>query len=166
VLKRLSVIVAVLASLVACSAAQAQQYPPASNVLSVDVQVGPNCRVTYRVVARTYRPGTTVTFTLFSDPVRLGSAIADGSGTATLERTFPVKTTPGTHIVQSSGTAPDGSPLTVESTIRVGCNDSAPLARTGSDLAGPLTRVGIAAVAAGALAVLVARKRRANSVTA
>jgi len=158
--------VAVLVLFVAFgSAAQAQQYPPASNVLSAELQVGPNCRITYTLVARTYRPGTSVTFTLFSHPVRLGSAIADESGTATLSRRLPQDTTMGIHTIQASGTAPDGSPLTVESTILVQCKKPA-LARTGSDLAGPLTRAGIAAVAAGALAVLVARKRRANSVTA
>jgi len=68
------------------------------------VQAGKSISVT----GRGYQPGETVTFTLFSDPIALGSATADASGSFTYTATIPVTVAPGTHTLRVAGVLSGG----------------------------------------------------------
>jgi hexosaminidase len=118
--------------------------------------------------AQTFQPGSTVTFTLFSDPVVLGTAIANAQGVATLEATIPA-VDPGVHRIEASGIGLDGQPLTVSLEINVpagtevGGTDvggAVDLPRTGADNSLPLSQLALTAIAGGGLLLLVANKRR------
>lgn len=174
-LKRLGITIAILlaafAPALVASSAHAAQYPPGGNGETASVQaVTPGGTVTFR--AEIFRPGSRVVFRLFSTPVELGSAIADADGVATLTATIPANTPLGNHTVKASGIAPDGSPLTVSVPLVVanrvvnGVAVFDDVARTGSSNALPLARAGVATVAAGALLVVIARKRRSNTTVA
>jgi hypothetical protein len=55
------------------------------------------------LVARDFLPGETVAFYLHSDPVFLGTAIADENGVATLVVALPAGVPAGAHHVQATG---------------------------------------------------------------
>src|SRR5262245_61924596 len=100
----------VLGLVVAAVPADAQQYPPAANFLTVsDTTPFPGQTIT--ISSGTYLPGTTVTITFFSQPVSLGSAIANSVGTVSVQGTIPADTPLGQHTVQASGQTAAG-PLT------------------------------------------------------
>jgi len=144
-------------------AAMAQQYPPADDsiVSPTGTVYAPGAEATF--TAKVFRPGSSVTFTLTSDPVVLGSAIADANGVATLRTRLPANTTPGRHTVTASGIDPEGRPQSIAMSITVtgAATDAARgLARTGASGATDLSRVAIAALAGGGLLVLASKKRR------
>jgi LPXTG-motif cell wall-anchored protein len=159
--KKVCAIAAILlvASIGSIGTARAQDYPPATNSLvASDSTVAPGQQVTF--TARTFQPGSTVTFTLFSDPVRLGTATAASNGVATLTAAIPATTAAGSHRVDATGTGATGSPLTVSTALVVSSNGAAPLPTTGSSNTLPLATAGVVALALGGLILLVARRRR------
>lgn len=123
-------------------------------------------------------PGSTVGFTLFSDPVSLGSAEVGADTAFSAELEIPEDTEPGTHTLEIAGTSDEGDPRVVELTLEVlgassddgagaaGSDDvgdveetTNELAYTGANLVGG---VGLAVVLllAGGITLLVARRRR------
>jgi len=130
-------------------------------------------------------PGSEATFTLYSDPVVLGTAVADAEGNATLVFDLPAGTTIGRHEIVTSGTNANGVPE--EETIVLNVTSCAPspggpgssgggtggtgatggtggdsLARTGTDVSMPV-RAAVVVFAAGAALLLVSRKRQVRS---
>ncbi len=97
-----------------------------------------------------FAPGSTGTAVLYSDPVVLGRATADGAGRITLTVTVPSSTPAGVHTLQLQGVGADGRPRVLSSSLRV----TAPaggIPRTGSD-AQDLLLVALALLGAGMLA--------------
>lgn len=159
-----------------------QAYPPLAEeaVVVSDSTLVPGEE--FVVSSSGWLPGSTVTFTLFSEPTSLGSTTvdADTSFSATLE--IPTSVAPGTHTVQISGASDEGDPRVEELTVEVlaaGSDDGAAaddstvdgvettaneLAFTGANLAGGL---GLAAIllVAGAVTVVVSRRRRGRVTT-
>lgn len=170
-IKRALTLVTSVAALVALATpAHGQQYPPGQfGVFVSDTTVVPGQTIT--ISAGVFSPGSTVTFTFFSQPVTLGSATADADGVATIEATIPLNATPGTHTITASGVAPDGSPLEVSTTVTVLAADDGVAAAGAGGIAGGLPRTGeeplpLARIAAALLAVgggllFVTRRRRA-----
>lgn len=147
-------------ALMSPSAAGAQQYPPAqAGVTCSPTTVPPGGTV--RCTATGFLPGSVVTFSFAGEEA--GRATADASGVATFAFTVPAALPAGAHVVEASGTGADGRPLEVSTAITVvaaapGATPALPA--TGSSSALPLTRVGIVALATGALLTYAARKRR------
>lgn len=161
-MKRVLTIIGVL--LVAgATPAFAQQYPPGEDAVFVsDTTVVPGEPIT--ISAQVFQPGSTVTFVFESAPVTLGTATANANGVATLTVEIPSTATPGPHTITASGTGADGNPLSVVINITVvGARAGAALPVTGSQGSVPLVRIGAGLLAAGGIAVLMARKRRARS---
>ncbi|GAA2049571.1 hypothetical protein GCM10009839_64460 [Catenulispora yoronensis] len=103
-----------------------------------------------------FAPGASVALTFFSTPQSLGSVTADATGEFKLTVKIPVAAAPGTHTIQAVGPAAAGGTLDLSLTITIGNA----LPRTGTDIETPLG-IGIGAVAAGGLALAVARRRTA-----
>ncbi len=113
------------------------------------------------VTSRGWDPGSTVRVAL--DGVELGTATADADGAFSDSFTVPSGTPPGPHDVELRGVL-GGEPVEVATAITVLVAPVAPpgpsaLARTGTMLA-PWALGGLALVAAGAAAVLAARRSR------
>lgn len=143
--------------------ASAQAAPPSyngrpSSVTVSDGTVEPG--QTVKTDAQIFTPGATVTFTFFSAPVVLGTAVADANGVASLTWSVPANADAGTHRVEASGLGINGQPLTVSTTIQVAGAGSA-LPTTGSDSSVPLTQLAIGVMVFGGLMVVMANKRRA-----
>ena len=165
-IKRLLVLSAAVLFATAGVAGAQDAYSDDDTVAVSDTAVEPGQPVT--VSARTYCAGCPVTFTLFSEPVVLGTVDADANGVATLTFTVPEGTSAGTHTIEATGTGADGLPLTVRTTITVVApgaagTGSGALPTTGSDSAISMTQIALAAVVGGGLLVLAASKRRANA---
>ncbi len=149
--------------------AGAQQYPPAVNFLTIS-DTTPTPGQTVTITAGTFASGSSVTVTLFSDPVVLASSTADASGRIALQATIPTNTPLGAHTVTVDGTAPDGTPLSLSASIQVvpaegaagggSGSGSSNLPRTGDDTSIPLAKVGLALAAVGGLITAIAAKRR------
>lgn len=122
------------------------------------------------LVARGFLPGEVVTFTLHSDPVVLGTAVADLTGVATLVTTVPAGTPAGLHhVVASGGTSLRNAQieLTVTAaapTVVAPAASAAQLATTGGDPAALLGVVALLLVA-GAAMVAAPRVRAARAAT-
>lgn len=115
--------------------------------------------------ARTFEPGSTVTFTLESDPVFLTSATAGADGTVTATYSIPADTTAGAHEIVATGNARNGGTLELRADLQISgnsCPTNSFLPRTGL-FAGDWVRYGAAAVAFGTLFVYAGRKRRARA---
>lgn len=105
---------------------------PAPEVESSASLTRPGAEVT--LVARGFVPGERVTFVLHSDPVVLGTAVADANGVASLTVTLPVGVPAGLHRVVATGVdsgrtaevgvtlagAPDGLAATGADALTVG----------------------------------------------
>lgn len=143
-------------------AQDADGYADDDTVVVSDTTVVPGQSVT--ASARTFMPGSPVTFTLFSQPITLGTVDANSEGVATITFTMP-DVPAGEHTLRASGTGDDGAPLTVDTTLTVvGAGASArALPTTGSDGTISTTQVGLAALVVGGLLVLAAQKRRSNA---
>jgi len=158
--------VAIMASLTGPAAAQ---YPPVpeDGVEISDATLVPGEEFT--VSGSGWEPGSTVDFTLFSTPADLGSAeVADDTAfSTTLE--IPEDVEPGTHTLETAGTSDEGDPRTVELTVEVlaagsdvdGVQEASNLASTGANLTVGVG-LGIALLVAGALTLVVSRRRRAR----
>lgn len=110
-------------------------------------------------VAAGFAPGERVDFVLASDPVVLGTVVADAEGRARLAFTVPVGTTPGPHSVTASGPSGTASATftVVTATGGTGTRDER-LATSGAD-AGAWTAVAAALIATGS--ALLRRRRPA-----
>lgn len=111
------------------------------------------------------RPGATLTVTVYSDPVLLGSATVGSGGGGEVSGALPALGA-GTHRLVLAGTALDGSAVRTELAFGVGADgtitwvghaEPGRMAVTGADVAG-LGLLSLLAVLAGAL-LLVARRR-------
>ncbi|MDD9371240.1 MAG: LPXTG cell wall anchor domain-containing protein [Acidimicrobiales bacterium] len=166
---------AAMAILFMAAPAAAQQYPPAVNSLTVS-DTTPTPGQTISIEGRTFAQGATVTVTLASDPVVIGSAAADASGVVSLQAAIPAATPLGQHTITAAGQAPDGSELSVSVSITVvaadgaadpdgagGAGGASSLPRTGDDASIPLAKVGLALAAIGGVVTAVAAKRRKAS---
>jgi LPXTG-motif cell wall-anchored protein len=151
--------------------AGAQQYPPAVNFITIS-DTTPSPGQTITIEGQTFAQGSSITVTLFSDPVVLASAAADEAGHIALQATIPTNTPFGSHTLVVDGTAPDGTPLSLSASIQVVPADgtgtgtggsgsgSSNLPRTGDDTSIPLAKLGLALAAIGGLITAVAAKRR------
>lgn len=175
----LTVMIAVGALFAVSTPAQSQEYPPPSNgvFISDTTVVGGQVII---VQAGIFAPGSTVTFTFFSQPVVLGTAEADDVGIVTFEARIPSNASVGVHTIVASGIAPDGSPLEVSTTVTVLASDDGTdeatagfgtggttrgsLPRTGGESL-PMLRIAAALLAVGAGMVFVTRRRRAALTT-
>src|SRR5690606_23971995 len=101
---------AALAVVLLAAPAAAQQYPPAVNSLTIsDTTPTPGQPIT--IEGRTFAAGSTVTVAMVSDPVTLGTAVADDQGVFTLQSPITFATALGQHTLTAAGQAPDGSAL-------------------------------------------------------
>lgn len=107
------------------------------------------------LVARGFVPGERVTFVLHSDPVVLGTAVADADGVATLTVTLPTGVPAGAHTVVATG-ADSGRAADVGVTLTGPADE---LAVTGTD---PVALGGlvVALLVTGGALVAAARLRR------
>lgn len=128
-----------------------------------------------------FAPGTEVTFTVYSEPLRVGTVTADDRGVASLTFGLPDDFELGSHSLEATGSvAADGGlqPGAVRVDFEVYAPGEQapvgpdgdgtgrdPLARTGTDLALPL-RIALLALAAGAALLLASRKRQSGSAAA
>lgn len=175
-LKRMMVVTAVasLTLLAGSVRADAQQYPPAASFCTIsDTTPTPGQSVT--ITCGGYAAGAEVTFTFFSAPVVLGTAVADADGQVSLTAEIPSYASLGAHTITASGAAAVGGTLTqtihltvvgagsADAGTRVPGTVSGTLPTTGSNNSMPLARAGALLLAVGGVAVLVTRRRRAEA---
>lgn len=116
VLATLLTVVATMA--LAAGTAMAQYPPPTEGGTTVsDATVEPGEAIT--VSGSGWLPGSTVTLTLFSDPIDLGSAAVGADGTFSTQVVIPSSVSPGTHELRVSGTGADGQPRTTSTRLVV-----------------------------------------------
>lgn len=108
--------------------------------------------MTLKVKATGFKAGSTVTVKLRTGSVSLGTATADANGAVSIEVDLPADLELGSHFIDVSGDAPDGSARKVSAEITV--LDELP--NTGSNGAMPVVLLG--SILAGAGAVLVVRR--------
>jgi titin len=114
------------------------------------------------IVAEGYRPGSTVTILIYSEPVKLGSAIADANGRISATVTVPSTFAPGSdHTIEAQGIRPDGAPLTRSVHVALAAPDATggSLASTGVRVA-EMTGLGVAIIGTGWLILMMTRRRR------
>lgn len=160
--------------------AQEEGYSDVLNSTVDQPTVGGSCNNTdITVTTNNLLPGSDATFTLYSDPVVLGTVTVDAEGTATLTFDLPAGTTLGRHRIETTGTNELGEPdregffIDVTSCAPTGGvgsdgtdgstgagTDS--LARTGTDVSTPI-RAAVLVIAAGAALLLVSRKRQTRT---
>ena len=165
-LKRLLVLSLAVVALSAAPASAGTYPPPGNNVVADDTTVVAGQDLT--LTARTFMAGTSVTFTMFSAPIVLGSSAANASGVASLTASVPNVAT-GTHMIEASGTGADGLPLTVSTEVTMsapaaaGGTGGTDLPRTGSSSTLPMARIAVSLLAVGALMVFGARWRQQHA---
>ncbi len=108
--------------------------------------------MTLKVKATGFKAGSTVTVTLRTGAVSLGTAVADATGAVSVDVDLPADLALGAHFIDVSGNAPDGAARKVSAEINV--LDELP--NTGSNGAMPIVLLG--SVLAGAGAVLMVRR--------
>lgn len=164
-------------------AVSAQQNGPSpgpevlNTTISSPTALGPSCsNVDLTVTTEGLLPGSAATFTLYSDPVVLGTVAVGDDGIASLTFSLPAGTDVGTHRVETTGTDTLGEQASASVDLQVlscatgptptspgtGPGGNGSLARTGTDLGAPI-RIGIVVLAAGAALVLTTRKRQARA---
>lgn len=169
--RRMFVFLAVIAALALSAApAGAQEYPPDGPSAGVDdttVTLGGQLTIT----GSGWQAGSQVTLTLFSEAQTLGTAQVGQDGTFSTTVTVPSDLRPGRHTLRISGTGEDGQPRTEDITLQVEPaappDDQPPrqqppaLATTGvNSWLGAAAGLGLLAAGAGAL--LAARRRQAR----
>ena len=108
--------------------------------------------MTLKVRATGFKAGSTVTIKLCTGSVSLGTATAYASGAVSVDVDLPADLALGSHFIDVSGDAPDGSARKVSAEINV--LDELP--NTGSNGATPIVLLG--SVLAGAGVVLMVRR--------
>jgi LPXTG-motif cell wall-anchored protein len=116
-------------------------------IVITDTTLDPDGR--FQVVAGGFQPGTTAEVFLLSDPVLLGTAIADQVGRVSFTGTIPTATPPGPHTVRILGTAAGGGVLELSIGITVGAVVGKNVTAAG-DLAGAANFASTAAAAGAA----------------
>lgn len=155
--------------------AEEEGYSEVLNSVVDQPTVGASCNNTdITVTTSNLLPGSEATFTLYSDPVVLGTVTVDADGTATLVFDLPAGTTIGQHTIETSGTNELGeadregfyidvtSCATDETDDDDDSTDDDDLARTGTDVSTPI-RAAVVVFAAGAALLLVSRKRQGRT---
>jgi hypothetical protein len=103
----------------------------------------------------------TITLTLHSNPVTLGTTTSDGNGSFSTSVSIPSGTEPGSHAIVA--TDPDGdsasTAILVSATTGPTIAASSGLAFTGADIAA-LSAIGAVALAVGGMLILTGRRRR------
>ncbi len=160
----LSRLVAVLALLVVFMASQAgaQTYP----VTSGDLQLGDSSPASSNLIAGAsitlagsgYKPGATITITIESDPVTLGTAIADATGAFTFSGAIPADFSNGSHTIKAAGQSNDGT-LVLTQPVDITGGTPEELAFTGTS---SMVAVILALSLTGAGGVLIAISRRSR----
>lgn len=146
----------------------AAQYPPepVDGAEVSDTTLVPG--EAFVVAGSGWQPGSTVDFTLFSEPVDLGSAEVGADTAFSAELEIPEDVEPGTHTLEVAGTSDEGDPRTVELTLEVlaAGSDVADFDETSNELAttGADATVGLGLalllLVAGGATLLVSRRRR------
>ena len=125
------------------------------------------------ITGSNFKPGSTATFTLHSDPIVLGTAIANSEGIVSLKVTLPSTVTPGVHTVIITGLGSNGEAaeasvkLTVvaaassTSSTQAGNSNNDDLASTGAGTT-PFLLGGLLLVVAGAFTLISRRKRKSS----
>ena len=131
--------------------------PNAPTVYTSVSAIGPGGTLT--VSGSNFTPNVTVTITLHSDPVVLGTTTSNGSGAYFLVMTIPSDTVPGTHTIIASDAQGDTASTLLVVTGAVPLATSSGLAFTGADIAA-LSGVGAIALALGGMLILTGRRRR------
>jgi hypothetical protein len=109
----------------------------------------------YTAVATGFQPGEAVTVTLYSDPITLGTYLANSAGTVTVTWTMPTTVAAGSHRLVFAGAA-SGS---VEKAFTV--TSTGTLSGTGASALVPMmTLLGLTALALAGLALTMASRRR------
>ena len=142
--------------------ASAQQYPPSGPTLNLSSQsVGANRTIT--VSGAGWLPGSTVTITLQSTPLTLGTAqvAADGTFSATVQ--IPCDVTPGQHTVTGSGTGSDGLPHSVSAALSVDPCGTHALAITGGSSI-PYAGIAVGLILGGTVLTIGFRRRRRSTI--
>jgi hypothetical protein len=149
-------------------------YAEVINATTDRPTVGSTCNNTdITVTVSELLPGADATFTLYSDPVVLGTVTANDAGQASLTFDLPAGTTIGRHEIVVTGTnsfgVADSDTIVLNVTsCATGPGPSGPgatpgggsLARTGTDVSTPI-RAAVLVFAGGAALLLVSRKRQA-----
>lgn len=141
--------------------ASAQQYPTQTGNLQTDkTAVRPGEPIT--VTGGGFAGNSTVTINF--DTQVLGTTVARPDGNFSTTVTIPANATPGKHTLAAVGTAPDGTPRRLTSTVEVlgvAAQRGGLLPRTGNGLTPPLAASAALLIGAGSVAVVAARRRRA-----
>ncbi len=160
-MSRLAALLAVIVVLMA-SQAGAQTYPVTTGDLSVGDSSPEASNLTagsqISVSGNGFSPGVTITITIESDPVTLGTTQSDENGAFTFTGTIPADFTNGAHTVKASGQNNDGT-LVLNRGVTVSGGAPAELAFTGSN---SMIALILAVSLAGAGALLVAISRRSR----
>lgn len=146
--------------------------PPAPTIVATPTSVFPGD--TIAVNASGFKPGSNVVITLESDPVNLGTFVADSAGRIATNIVVPTDFPAGNHTIKLTGTDIGSAVLvlttgiTVGSRIQVVTTTAAPattgtLPQTGSPVTEPALLIGGALVLAGAGALVAARRRRSSA---
>ena len=151
--------------------------PPAPSLLASPLTVTQGG--TIAVEASGFKPGSNVVITLESDPVNLGTFVADSAGRLATNVVVPADFPVGLHTLKLTGTDIGGAVLvlstgiTVASRIQVAptsattaapvASSSGTLPRTGSSATEPTLLAGAGLVLLGSVALLAARRRRAST---
>lgn len=88
---------------------------PAGSVSDTSVAAGGELVIT----GQNFKPGTTATFTLHSDPVVLGTAVVDEDGSVSLTAKVPAGIAAGSHTVIITGTAANGEDASVSIAVEI-----------------------------------------------
>jgi hypothetical protein len=174
-----AVIAVLLMGLALTGAPAGAQEEGYSDVLNSTVDkptVGGSCNNTdITVTTNNLLPGSEATFTLYSEPIVLGTVVVDDEGVASLTFDLPAGVLLGQHRIETTGTNEFGdadregfyidvtscAPGPGTGGTGAGTGDGS-LARTGTDVSTPI-RAAVVAFAAGAALLLVSRKRQTRS---
>ena len=130
---------------------------------------------TIAVNASGFKPGSDVVITLESDPVNLGTFVADSAGRIATNIVVPTDFPAGNHTIKLTGTDIGGAVLVLTTGITVGSRiqvvtttaaraaTTGTLPQTGSPVTEPALLIGGALVLAGAGALVAARRRRTSA---
>ncbi|MBI4261134.1 MAG: hypothetical protein HY658_11265 [Actinobacteria bacterium] len=161
-MRRMGILVmGVVASLAVSGGVASAQYPPEGPIVAVsEASVQPGGSID--VEGEGWMPESTVSLTLFSEPRPLDTAGVDSEGAFATTVVIPADVEVGPHVLQISGTDPEGDPMTVDVSLAVLAVASAE-AEGGI---GPGVVIGLIALFAALIvigAVVVAGKRRSST---
>jgi titin len=146
------------AETVTASAPEVPSAPPPTNLVltTTDGKITtaePGQEITF--IGTGFARFSTVTITIYSEPVILGTAVTDGAGAFRKPITVPASLAAGAHSAVAQGVAPDGSPRAMALAITV----AESLPQTGPAL-GAMLLAGFGAVLGGVVLMMAGRPRR------